>query len=73
MKIKEAAEFLGVCVSTLRNWHKQGILVPEVNPLTKYRIYSEEDLMDFLARKSEEEHPSSIASEFLDDEFEVES
>jgi len=73
MKVKDAAEFLGVCAGTLRNWHKQGKLVPEVNPLTKYRMYSEEDLMDFLARVSEEEYLSSIAPEFLDDEFEVES
>jgi PAS domain S-box-containing protein len=44
LSIAEAAEFLGVSVSTLRNWDKSGKLKPRRHPLNKYRIYSREDL-----------------------------
>jgi len=48
MKIKEAAEFLGVCVHTLRNWDRKNIFKPRRNPVNKYRYYKKEDLIRFL-------------------------
>lgn len=42
-KIKEFAEMLNVTTCTLRNKHKNGLLVPScVKPGTNYRLYSDE-------------------------------
>ena len=46
--IAEAAKILGVCVMTLRHWHKKGKLVPEVQPISKYRLYSKAAIEKFL-------------------------
>ncbi len=48
LTIHEAAKFLGVSTSTLRNWHKRGKLIPDVNPLTKIRYYKKKQLILFL-------------------------
>lgn len=44
LKIKDAAEFLGVSSSTLRNWEKRGNLKVYRNPNNKYRLYKKSDL-----------------------------
>lgn len=46
--IGEAAKILGVCIKTVRSLHKKGMLVPEVHPITKFRIYSRKKLEEFL-------------------------
>jgi MerR family transcriptional regulator, copper efflux regulator len=48
LKIKEAAEFLGISPSTLRNWEKHGKLSTHRNPANSYRLYRKEDLERFL-------------------------
>jgi len=48
MLIAEAAKVLGVSVSTLRNWHRSGRLVPEVHVLTKTRIYKKSVLENMI-------------------------
>ena len=48
--IKEAADYLGVSRSTLRNWHKSGKLVPRVHPVTKFRYYTLMQLNRFLEK-----------------------
>jgi len=47
-KIKAAAEFIGVTPNTLRNWEKEGKLVPYRAPFNKYRLYKREDLENLL-------------------------
>jgi MerR family transcriptional regulator, copper efflux regulator len=48
LTIKEAAEFLGVSPSTLRNWEKQGKLSTHRNPVNRYRLYRKDDLERLL-------------------------
>ena len=48
LTIKEAAEFLGISPSTLRNWERQGKLSTHRNPVNSYRLYRKEDLEGFL-------------------------
>ena len=46
--IYQAAKFLGVCVQTLRNWHREGKFIPsKVNECTGRRYYLIEDLKKF--------------------------
>jgi DNA (cytosine-5)-methyltransferase 1 len=48
LTIKEAAEFLGISPSTLRNWEKLGKLSTHRNPVNSYRLYRKEDLERLL-------------------------
>lgn len=48
LTIKEAAEFLGISPSTLRNWEKQDKLSTHRNPVNRYRLYRKEDLERLL-------------------------
>ena len=45
IKIREAAELLGVTATTLRNWDKSGKLVPVRHPMSGYRMYKLADLV----------------------------
>ena len=49
LKVNQAARFLGVSVSTLRNWDRQGKLRAVRNPLNGYRLYRPEDLEKILS------------------------
>jgi len=44
LRIKEAADYLGVTPQTLRNWDKAGKLKPIRHPVNNYRCYSIKDL-----------------------------
>lgn len=48
LRIKEAADLLGVSTSTLRNWEKQGKLKVHRDPNSNYRLYKKSDLEKFL-------------------------
>lgn len=48
LTIKEAAEFLGVTTTTLRNWDRQGKLIPARHPINGYRLYRKSDLEQLL-------------------------
>lgn len=48
LKIKEAAELLGVSTNTLRNWGREGKLVTHRHPLNSYRLYKKTDLETLL-------------------------
>ena len=50
LQIKEAAEYLGVCEKTLRNWEAGGKLRVFRNPLNRYRLYKVSDLDDLLRK-----------------------
>jgi DNA-binding transcriptional MerR regulator len=45
LTISEAANFLGVSISTLRNWDRQGKLKPRRHPLNGYRMYDHAEIM----------------------------
>ena len=50
LTVGEAAGFLGVSASTLRNWDRQGRLAPRRHPINGYRLYLKEDLERLLRR-----------------------
>jgi DNA-binding transcriptional MerR regulator len=44
LTIAEAAAKLGVSISTLRNWDRQGKLTPRRHPINGYRIYDKVEI-----------------------------
>ena len=48
--VGEAAGFLGVSASTLRNWDRQGKLKAFRHPVNGYRLYARLDLEHLLER-----------------------
>jgi len=48
LQINEAAAYLGISPSTLRNWEKQGKLTTHRNPINSYRLYKKKDLESLL-------------------------
>jgi DNA (cytosine-5)-methyltransferase 1 len=48
LKIKAAADFLGVSANTLRNWGKNKRINVYRNPQNSYRLYKKEDLERLL-------------------------
>ena len=52
LRIKEAAEYLGVSPNTLRNWGQAGKINEHRHPVNNYRLYKKADL-DQLLRKAE--------------------
>jgi DNA (cytosine-5)-methyltransferase 1 len=49
LQVKEAAELLGVCPNTVRNWGKVGKVDEYRHPLNGYRMFRRSDL-EALAR-----------------------
>jgi excisionase family DNA binding protein len=45
LTIAEAASLLGVSVSTLRNWDRQGKLKPRRHPINGYRMYDRAEIV----------------------------
>ena len=48
LTVSEAAEYLGVSPSTLRNWDKADKLKSYRHPLNNYRLYKKQDLDKLL-------------------------
>jgi DNA (cytosine-5)-methyltransferase 1 len=48
LRIKEAAQLLGVCEGTLRNWDRQGKVKSYRHPINRYRLFKRADLEHFL-------------------------
>jgi len=46
--ISEAADYLGVCCNTLRNWGASGKIREHRNPMNDYRLYAPKDLDSLL-------------------------
>lgn len=46
LKIKDAAEFLGVSRETLRNWDNSGKLKARRHPINNFRLYSLKNLKE---------------------------
>jgi MerR family copper efflux transcriptional regulator len=54
LTIKEAADFLGVTATTLRNWDRRKKLVPVRHPVNGYRLYRKSDLEELLSSLKDE-------------------
>lgn len=52
LRISEAAEYLGVCPNTLRNWERAGKVAAHRHPVNRYRLFRRQDL-DQLLRQAE--------------------
>jgi len=50
LRIKEAAEYLGVCQNTLRNWETARKIPVYRNPANNYRLFKVSDLDKLLQR-----------------------
>jgi DNA (cytosine-5)-methyltransferase 1 len=50
LRIREAAEFLGVSPNTLRNWGREEKITEFRHPVNNYRLYRRSDLEDILRR-----------------------
>jgi excisionase family DNA binding protein len=50
LTVKDAAEFLGVSPSTLRNWDRSGKVKAIRHPVNGYRLYPKEGLKSLLER-----------------------
>ncbi len=50
LRIREAAEFLGVSPNTLRNWGREDKITEFRHPVNNYRLYRRSDLEDILRR-----------------------
>jgi len=57
LRIREAAEHLGVSPNTLRNWGRSGKIPERRHPANGYRLYSREELDTLL---SEAESPVNM-------------
>ena len=49
LTIKEAADYLGVCANTLRNWGGSGKIKEHRNPMNGYRLFKIADLQKLIA------------------------
>ncbi len=53
LRVKEAAEFLGVVPNTVRNWGQQGKIPEHRHPGNNYRLFKKTDLEELLRRIEE--------------------
>jgi excisionase family DNA binding protein len=60
LRIREAAEYLGVCPNTLRNWCRQGKVPEYRHPVNNYRLFKVGDL-DSLLRGADQAVNSAIS------------
>ena len=44
LTIKQAAEYLGVCTNTLRNWGASGKITEYRHPVNNYRLFNRTEL-----------------------------
>ncbi len=57
LTVGEAADRLGVSISTLRNWDRSGKLAARRHPINGYRLYVRDDLEAFLQRIHSRDKP----------------
>lgn len=48
VRVKEAAELLGVCTNTVRSWGAAGKIPEHRHPINNYRLYKRKDLERIL-------------------------
>ena len=50
LRVKEAADFLGVSPNTVRNWSRDGKMPVRRNPVNGYRLFARSDLQRLLKK-----------------------
>ena len=50
LRVKDAADYVGVSPNTLRNWSRDGRIPVYRNPMNSYRLYRKADLDRLLKR-----------------------
>ncbi len=55
LTVGQAAYFLGVSSSTLRNWERSGKLKAKRHPVNGYRLYDRDELLELLRRVGTDE------------------
>ena len=60
LRITEAAEYLGVCPNTLRNWGRAGKITEYRHPANNYRLFKQSELDRML---SEADVPAAVTAE----------
>ena len=53
LKIAEAAEYLGICQNTLRNWGVSGKITEHRHPINNYRLFKIADLDRLLEKANQ--------------------
>ena len=53
MRISEAADYLGVCANTLRNWESSGKIAAHRHPVNGYRLFKKCELDEVLSAAQE--------------------
>ena len=48
LTVKDAAEFLGVCQNTIRNWGREAKIPEYRHPVNNYRLFKKADLERLL-------------------------
>lgn len=49
LRVGDAARYLGISPSTLRNWERAGKIASYRHPVSRYRLFKRADLDAFLA------------------------
>lgn len=62
LRIKQAADFLGVSESTLRNWGRNGKITTYRHPISRYRLYKKVDLENLLKGIEKSAKPNPTGS-----------
>lgn len=58
VRVKEAAELLGVCTNTLRSWGAAGKIPEHRHPINNYRLYKRKDLERILSLVQKPKRPA---------------
>jgi predicted site-specific integrase-resolvase len=60
MNIKQSADYLGRVVKTLQRWERSGVLVPVSRTKTNRRVYTKEQLDEYLGLRREVPRPTRL-------------
>ena len=59
LTVKQAATYLGVAPNTIRNWDRDGKITVYRHPISRYRLFKEEDLRALLKQLEATAAPAS--------------
>jgi excisionase family DNA binding protein len=63
LRIKQAAEYLGVCPNTLRNWGRDGRFTEYRHPVNNYRLYKTSELTRLLRQAERSGGQSTLSTD----------
>jgi excisionase family DNA binding protein len=62
LRVKEAAELLGIAPNTLRSWGADGKVPEYRHPVNRYRLYRRDDLEEVLQQLEESVNRTEVGS-----------